>query len=106
MATGRRSAPSEAVASEAREVPAAGEDAVSAGREGGRSVGRLMTAPVTVAREVVDDVAGAARRPDAVLYWGGLAAMAALGVIELPVAAAVGVGVAVAGGIRRNRSAG
>jgi hypothetical protein len=81
-----------------------GEDAVAAGREGGRSIGDVLGAPVTVARDVVDDVAGAARRPEAVLYWGGLAALAALGVIELPVAAAIGVGVAVAGGIRRGRT--
>jgi hypothetical protein len=100
MATSRRTA-SGTISDEAQEVPAAGEDTVAAGREGGRSLGRIVSAPVTVAREVVDDLGAAARRPEAVLYWGGLAAMTALGVIELPVAAAVGVGVAVAGGFRR-----
>lgn len=105
MATGRRASTSEAVASEARELPAAGEEVAGAGREGGRSLGRVMTAPMTVAREVVDDVTTAARRPDAVLYWGGLAVLAAVGVIEAPVAAAVGVGVAVAGGVRRTGTA-
>jgi len=66
-----------------------------------RSVGHLAGLPIAVARTVVDDVASTARRPDAVIYWGGLAGLAALGVLEWPVAAAVGVGVAVAGGRRR-----
>jgi hypothetical protein len=67
-------------------------------------VGHVVTLPVTVARAVVDDVATTARRPDAVVYWGGLAGLAALGVLDWPVAAAVGVGVAVAGGRRRART--
>jgi hypothetical protein len=50
---------------------------------------------------VADDVAAAARRPDAVIYWGGLGGMATLGVLEWPVAAAVGVGIAVVNGRRR-----
>src|SRR3954466_1244972 len=66
-----------------------------------RSGGHLAGLPVAVARTVVDDVASTARRPDAVIYWGGLAGLAALGVLEWPVAAALGVGVAVAGGRRR-----
>jgi hypothetical protein len=59
---------------------------------------------MTAARVVADDLASAAQRPDALVYWGGLAALAALGAIELPVAAAIGVGVAIAGGIRRGRT--
>ena len=37
------------------------------------------------------------------LYWGGLAGLAALGVLEWPAAVAVGVGVAIASGVRRAR---
>jgi hypothetical protein len=81
------------------------EDAAETGRGGAGTLSRVVTAPVTAARVVADDLASAARRPDAVVYWGGLAALAALGAIELPVAAALGVGVAVAGGIRRSRAA-
>jgi hypothetical protein len=68
------------------------------------TAGHLALLPVTVAMAVVDDIASTARRPDALVYWGGLAAMATLGVLEWPVAAAVGVGVAVANGRRRARA--
>jgi hypothetical protein len=68
-----------------------------------RAVGRAATLPAKVVMAVADDIASTARRPDAVLYWGGLAGLAALGVFEWPVAAAVGVGVAVANGRRRSR---
>jgi hypothetical protein len=68
------------------------------------SVGQVITLPVTVARAVADDIASTARRPDAVLYWGGLVGLAALGVLEWPVAVAAGVGVAVASGRRRART--
>src|SRR5690348_2350399 len=88
------------------EAVAATQDVADTGRNSAGTLTKVVTAPVTVVREVADDVAAAARRPDAVLYWGGLAALAALGAIELPVAAALGVGVAVAGGIRRSRSTG
>ena len=66
-----------------------------------RTVARVVALPVTVVAAVADDVAATARRPDAVVYWGGLVGMAALGVLEWPVAAAVGVGIAVANGRRR-----
>jgi hypothetical protein len=102
MATGARTR----IRAQAADEPAAvTEDIAATGRNGAGTLTRVITAPVTVVREVADDVASAARRPDAVVYWGGLAALAALGAIELPVAAALGVGVAVAGGIRRARSA-
>lgn len=35
-----------------------------------RTVGRVATPPVTVAKAVADHVASTARRPDGVLYWG------------------------------------
>jgi|tagenome__1003787_1003787.scaffolds.fasta_scaffold20800685_2 hypothetical protein len=68
-----------------------------------RTVERAATLPVKVVMTVADDIASTAHRPDAVLYWGGLAGLAALGIFEWPVAAAVGVGVAVANGRRRPR---
>ena len=51
--------------------------------------------PATVARAVADDVVSAARRPDAVLFVGGLVALATLGVLEWSVAAVAGVGIAI-----------
>jgi hypothetical protein len=94
----RRTQPAAAPATEVRanvdDVPGKSPGPVTAVRE-------IATAPVTVVRTLADDVATAARRPDAVLYWGGLAALAALGVLDWPAAVAVGVGVAVARGIRR-----
>jgi hypothetical protein len=64
----------------------------------------VVTLPVTATVAVVDDVVSAARRPDVVLYGGALAGLAAVGVLAWPVAGAVGVGVAVASGVRRARS--
>ena len=68
-----------------------------------RTVGRVATLPAKGVMAVADDIVSTARRPDAVLYWGGLAGLAALGIFEWPVAAAIGVGVAVANGRRRPR---
>jgi hypothetical protein len=76
-------------------------DAAAAGPSLLSSVGHIVTLPVTVARAIADDIVTTAQRPDAVLYWGGLAGLAALGVIDPPVAAAVGVGIAIASGRRR-----
>jgi hypothetical protein len=59
--------------------------------------------PVTMTRTVVEDVVSTARRPDALLYYGGLAGLAVLGVLEWPVAAVAGLGVAVASGARHAR---
>jgi len=88
-------------ASATDQAAAVTEDVADVGRNGAGTLGRVVGAPVAMAREVADDVASAARHPETVVYWGGLAALAALGAIELPVAAAIGVGVAVAAGIRR-----
>lgn len=71
---------------------------------GGHLVVRAATLPVRAAGALAGDLSGAARRPDAVLYWGGLAGLAALGVLDWPVAATIGVGVAVAYGLRRTRT--
>lgn len=80
-----------------------GEGAVGAGQQTGNGAVQLLRAPSTAVRTLVDDLAGAARRPDTVLTWAGLAGLAAFGVLEAPVAAAVGVGMAVAGARRRAR---
>lgn len=68
------------------------------------SLRTIVTAPATIARAVADDVVSTVRRPDAVLYLGGLVGLAALGVLEWPVAAVAGAGVAVANGVRRARA--
>jgi uncharacterized protein (DUF2267 family) len=65
---------------------------------------QVITLPVTATRTVVEDVVATARRPDGLLYLGGLVGLAALGVLEWPVAAATGIGVAVASGARRARA--
>ncbi len=86
---------------------AAGEAAgktSAAGAGALHSLGQVITMPVTVTREVVDDVVTTVRRPDAMLYLGGLIGLAALGVLEWPVAAAAGVGLAIANGARRARA--
>jgi len=59
---------------------------------------------VTVVRGLADDVASTLRRPDAVLYLGGVVGLPALGILEWPVAAVAGVGLAVASGVRRART--
>lgn len=78
-------------------------ESAAAGSGVANSVRAVLTAPVTVARAVADDVVTTVRRPDAVLYIGGLVGLAALGVLEWPVAAVAGLGVAVANGVRRAR---
>jgi hypothetical protein len=86
------------------EVAAAREKArqtVEASPQAGGATAQVLRIPGTVAGAIAGDISSAARRPEAVLYWGGLAGLAALGVLEWPVAAAIGVGVAVASGIRR-----
>ncbi len=54
-----------------------------------RTVGRMATLRVKQVEAMADDIASKARRPDAVLCWGGLAGLAALGILEWPAAAAV-----------------
>ncbi|SET25947.1 hypothetical protein [Geodermatophilus poikilotrophus] len=83
---------------------AAVEKAAALGSGVAHSVRTVVTLPVTATAAVVDDVVSTVRRPDAVLYGGALVGLAAFGLLEWPVAAAVGVGVAVAGGVRRART--
>jgi hypothetical protein len=85
--------------------PAAAGSATAQAPDLARTMGRAVTLPVRVAAAIADDVSSTARRPDAVLYWGGLAGLAVLGVLDWPVAAAVGIGVAVANGRRASRTA-
>ncbi len=87
----------------AANFPRAGVDTVEVGRQTGSTTAQVLRAPGSAVRTLVDDLAGAARRPDAVLSWAALAGLVAVGVLEAPVAAAVGVGIAVAGGVRRVR---
>jgi hypothetical protein len=94
---------SDAVAPEVRMEANVLEDTKESGSAAGRTAVRIVTAPVAVAQMIADDVATTASRPDAVLYWGGVAGLALLGVIDWPVAAIAGVGVAVANGRRRSR---
>ena len=90
---------------EAREVAAAAaEGTAAAGSATAGSLRQVISAPVTVVREMADDVASTLRRPDAVLYLGGVVGLAALGILEWPVAAVAGVGLAVASGVRRARA--
>lgn len=42
-------------------------------------------------KAVTDDIASTARRRDAVMYWGGLAGLAAVIILERPAAGGVGV---------------
>ena len=80
------------------------EAAASTADAGSAAVGALrqvISAPVTVARDVADDVVSTLRRPDAVLYLAGAVGLAALGVLEWPVVAVAGVGLAIANGRRR-----
>ncbi len=53
----------------------------------------MATLRVEEVEAVADDTASTARRPDAVMHWGGLAGRAALDILEWPAAAAVGVAV-------------
>jgi hypothetical protein len=92
-------------AEEAERVARAAADKATAIASGVvNSVRTVVALPATATAAVVDDVVSAARRPDTVLYGGALIGLAALGVLEWPVAAAVGVGVAVASGVRRART--
>jgi hypothetical protein len=74
---------------------------VAAVRSAARPFEQVATLPVAVGQRLAEDVGTAARRPDMVLYWAGLAGLAALGALEWPAAAAVGVGVALASRVRR-----
>jgi hypothetical protein len=90
---------------EAREeAAAAAEGTAAAGSAAGGALRQVLSAPVTVARDVADDVASTLRRPDAVLYLAGVVGLAALGVVEWPVVAVAGVGLAIANGRRRGRT--
>ena len=71
--------------------------------QGGSALVGLITFPVRASERLVRDVGVTARNPEAVAYWGGLAALAVVGALEWPVAAAAGVGVVVAGAVRRGR---
>lgn len=62
------------------------DDVSTAGSATANSVRQIIMMPATVVRQVADDVASTARRPDAVVYVGGLLGQAALGVLEWPVA--------------------
>ncbi len=94
----------EAAASAEAATGEAAAKTAAAGSGAIHSLRQVITMPATLAREVADDVVTTVRRPDAVVYIGGLIGLAAFGVIEWPVAAAAGVGVAVAVGVRRARA--
>jgi hypothetical protein len=79
------------------------EAAAPTSGQGGSALVDLVTFPVRVSQSLVRDVAVTARNPEAVAYWGGLAGLAVLGALEWPVAAAAGLGVVVAGAVRRAR---
>lgn len=103
--TTRRSTTTEDATATAKAVTTeAATETAAAGSAAAGSVHAIITAPAAVARAVADDVVATVRRPDAVLYVGGLVGLAALGVLEWPVAAVAGVGVAVANGVRRARA--
>jgi uncharacterized protein (DUF2267 family) len=84
-------------------APAAAGDGATTGSAAADVLRQVITMPVTMTRTVVEDVVSTARRPDALLYYGGLAGLAVLGVLEWPVAAVAGLGVAVASGARHAR---
>lgn len=68
----------------------------------------VVTPHVKVLHVPVPGSGGASRRlppPDRLAFYGGLGAMAAFNVISWPVAAAIGVGTAIAGRARRAGSA-
>jgi hypothetical protein len=95
----------EQAAEQAQQLARAAAEKAAALRSGVIHTARtVVTLPVTATVAVVDDVVSAVRRPDVVLYGGALAGLAALGVLAWPVAGAVGVGVAVASGVRRART--
>ncbi len=84
-------------------APVESAPAVAAHR--GHLITRTARLPFLAVRVVAHDVSSASRRPDTVAYWAGLGALAAFGVLDWPIAAAIGigVGVAVASGARRAR---
>lgn len=82
----------------------AAQDTAAAGSGATGSLRQIITMPSTVARQIAGDVVTTVRRPDAVLYLGGLVGLAAVGVLEWPVAAAVGIGAAVATEVRTART--
>jgi hypothetical protein len=99
--------PSSGAAGDATTTLAEAREDVAAAANGTAAAGSLrqvISAPVAVVRDVVDDVASTLRRPDAVLYLGGVVGLAVLGIVEWPVAAVAGVGLAIATGRRRPRS--
>lgn len=55
------------------------------------SSGRMALLRVKEVKAVTDDIASTARRRDAVMYWGGLAGLAAVIILERPAAGGVGV---------------
>ena len=71
-------------------------DGAADGSAAAHALRQVITMPVTATVAVVEEVVATARRPDGLLYLGGLVGLAALGVLEWPVAAATGIGVAVA----------
>lgn len=85
-------------------VSGAPGDGAADGSATAHALRQVITMPVTATRTVLEDVVSTARRPDGLLYLGGLVGLAALGVLEWPVAAATGIGVAVASGARRVRA--
>jgi len=60
------------------------------------TVGEVLRNPLAATGQLLSGLGASARRPDAVLYWGGLTGAVLLGAIDWPVAVAVGIGVAVA----------
>lgn len=94
------------VAQAPQSEPAAADEPRSRPDAGGAGhlLASVVTFPVTAVRAVAEDVVSTARRPEALVYWGGLAGLALFGVLEWPAAAAVGVGVAIANGRRRSRT--
>lgn len=99
----RRTETDEAAATAKAATHEAASDTAVAGSGAAGSLRAIITAPVAVARAVADDVVTTVRRPHVVLYVGGLVGLAALGVLEWPVAAVAEVGLAVANGVRRTR---
>jgi uncharacterized protein (DUF2267 family) len=83
--------------------PAAGNGA-GAGSAAADPLRQVILFPVTATRTVVEDVVSTVRRPDGLLYLGGLVGLAALGVLEWPVAAVAGLGAAIASGARHART--
>lgn len=69
-------------------------DGASALTRTAREAAQLVSLPVTIAQQAVP-------RPSSLAYYAGLGVMAALGVLEWPVAGVIAIGYAVASGCRR-----